>query len=60
MSESNSCESCANYVYNEDYEEYECLVSLDEDEYYALMSGSIKSCPYYRNDDEYRIVRRQM
>lgn len=60
MSEFNSCESCANYVYNEDCEEYECLVSLDEDEYYSLISGSTKSCPYYRNDDEYRIVRRQM
>lgn len=60
MSEFNSCESCANYVYNEDCEEYECLVSLDEDEYYSLISSSTKSCPYYRNDDEYRIVRRQM
>ena len=25
------CESCRHYVYNEDYECYECLVNLDED-----------------------------
>lgn len=55
-----SCESCTYYVYNEDYEEYECLVTLDEDEYYALVSGKNKSCPYYRKDDEYGIVRKQM
>ena len=35
-------------------------VPLDEDEYYALISGSQKSCPYYRKDDEYGIVRKQM
>ncbi len=59
MSEGLNCESCTHYVYNEDYEEYECLVSLDEDEYYSLMSGSQKACPYYRRDDEYEIVRKQ-
>ncbi len=53
------CESCSNYVYNEDYECYECLVNLDEDEFSKFMINSLESCPYYRNDDEYRIVRKQ-
>ncbi len=60
MSSVASCESCVYYVYNENVEEYECLVNLDEDEYYALISGKQKSCPYYRRDDEYGVVKKQM
>ena len=26
------CEACANYVYDEDYDCYSCMVNLDEDE----------------------------
>ena len=54
------CESCSNYVYNEDFDYYECLVNLDEDEYARLISGTMSYCPYYSSDDEYRIVRKQM
>ena len=54
------CESCSNYVYNEDFEFYECLVNLDEDEYAKLLSGNMSYCPYYSADDEYKIVRKQM
>ncbi len=60
MSDALTCENCTYYVYNEDYDEYECLVNLDEDEYYALISGQRKACPYYRKDDEYGIVKKQM
>lgn len=28
-----SCEFCSNYVYDEEYEEYGCVVSMDEDDY---------------------------
>ncbi len=59
MASFSGCESCSHYVYNEDYECYECLVSLDEDEYARFLSGTQDSCPYYSNDDEYRIVRKQ-
>ena len=59
MSDASCCESCANYVFNEDYEAYECLVSMDEDEYYSLVCNKMKDCPYYRSDDEYAIVRKQ-
>lgn len=54
------CSSCTYYVYNDDYEDYECLVNLDEDEYAAMLSGGEKNCPYYRRDDEYGIVKKQM
>lgn len=53
------CESCTNYVYNEDCECYECLVNLDEDEFAKFITGSLESCSYYSPDDEYKIVRKQ-
>lgn len=55
-----SCDSCSNYVYDEDYECYCCLVNLDEDEMYRFLSGSQWECPYYSADDEYAVVRHQM
>ena len=36
-----------------------CMVDLDEDEAYRSMSDSEYSCPYYRLDDEYAVVRKQ-
>ena len=59
MGSFNGCESCTNYVYNEDYECYECLVNLDEDEFAKFLTGSLESCSYYSPDDEYKIVRKQ-
>ena len=56
----NDCETCVNYVYDEDSESYYCDVNLDEDEYYRFISTEYKECPYYRNGDEYRVVRHQM
>lgn len=55
-----SCDSCTYYVYDEDYESYVCDISMDEDEYVRLVSDSRYECPYYRNGDDYRIVRKQM
>ena len=53
------CEMCANYCYEEDFEEYYCDVDLDEDEYMRFLSSSEKMCPYYRNGDEYEVVKHQ-
>ena len=55
-----NCEYCANYVYDEDDESYYCDVNLDEDEYYRFMNSNYKECPYFRNGDEYMVVRHQM
>ncbi len=55
-----SCEMCVNYVYDEDYECYSCMVNLDEDEMYRFLCGSHNECPYFRLDDEYGVVRHQM
>lgn len=53
------CEQCVNYVYNEDEDFYECLVNLDEDEFYKFISSTNENCPYFRLDDEYAIARKQ-
>lgn len=55
-----SCDTCSNYIYDEDYEYYVCEVNLDEDEMSSFLRGSVESCPYYRLDDEYAVVRKQM
>ena len=54
-----SCEMCVNYVYDEDYECYCCLVNLDEDEMYRILTSRNNHCPYYRQGDDYTLARRQ-
>ena len=54
------CEECANYVFDDDEEEYVCCVSMDEDDYIRLNTDSHFQCPYYQCGDEYKIVRHQM
>ena len=59
MAGSNICDNCAHYDYNEEYECYECLVNLDEDELYRFMQGGQTACPYFNPYDEYKVVRKQ-
>ncbi|MBP0955282.1 MAG: hypothetical protein J6M90_06535 [Oscillospiraceae bacterium] len=54
------CDTCVNYVYDDEDEGYYCLVDLDEDEMYRFLQGDNRSCPFYRADDEYAVVRHQM
>ena len=46
-----SCESCTYYIYDK---------NMDEDEYIRLMTDRYFQCPFYRNGDEYAVVRKQM
>jgi len=55
-----NCEECSNYCYDEDTECYGCEIDLDEDEYSRFVSDAFYECPYYRSNDDYRIVRKQM
>ena len=53
-----NCEFCSFYLVDDDgYGE--CQVNLDEYEMYRFMNTYYKRCPYYQNDDEYKIVRKQ-
>lgn len=54
-----SCETCSNYAYDEDCEQYVCMVDLDEDEYYRFLNEPNYACPFFRLDDEYAVVRKQ-
>lgn len=60
MSRSTGCDTCVYYVYDESYGCYCCEVNLDEDEMAHFLSQSNWNCPYYRLDDEYAVVRRQL
>ncbi len=53
------CEMCQNYCYDEEFDEYYCDINLDEDEYYKFLSSSSEMCPYFKDGDEYAIVRKQ-
>ena len=54
------CEMCANYEYDEEYDYYTCQMNLDEDELYRFVTNTWDNCTYYRNGDEYAVVRHQM
>ena len=55
-----NCESCAFYVYDEDYDEYLCTANMDQDDYAHLMLSDYRQCPFWRNGDEYAVVRHQI
>ncbi|MBE7043051.1 MAG: hypothetical protein E7399_06105 [Ruminococcaceae bacterium] len=51
------CERCLYGEYDEEYDEFICCMILDEDELIRLSQK--KHCPYFRDGDEYLIVRKQ-
>ena len=53
------CEDCEFYDYDEEWDEYICSVSLDEDEMIDFLGRNTGRCPYYRYYDEYKSVRKQ-
>lgn len=55
----NECETCWHYDYDEEYDEYYCMMDLDEDEVYRIRMSNSCHCPYYRQGDEYYLARRQ-
>lgn len=54
-----SCELCAHYYYDEEYDGYICEINLDEDEMGRFLSSSNYACPYFNLYDEYKIVKKQ-
>ncbi len=56
---SGNCEQCEHFVYDEEYDEYFCNVSLDEDEMERYMSGTNTTCNYFKFYDEYKMVQKQ-
>ena len=60
MAGSMPCEYCCYFMYDEDTEEYVCDVNMDEDDYGRLVSDHFKTCPFFKDGDEYNVVRHQM
>ena len=54
------CEDCEFYDFDEEWEEYVCSMSLDEDEMIDFLGGNTNRCPYYRYYDEYKSVHKQI
>ena len=54
------CDTCWYYEYDEEWDEEVCRMDLDEDELVRFLSDAYYDCPYYRNGDEYRVVRKQL
>lgn len=54
-----NCESCSNYIFDEESEGWYCDIDLDEDEMSRFLTSQTFDCPYYRFYDEYGIVRKQ-
>ena len=53
------CEDCVYFDFDEEYDDYICTQSLDEDELLRLTRDGAKSCPYFRFYDEYKSVQKQ-
>ncbi len=60
MPDYSNCDSCNNYVYDEEDECYYCELNLDEDEMYHFLTSKSKTCRYYVSDNEYQVVKHQM
>ena len=56
---SGNCDSCEFYEFDEEWGEYVCAMSLDEDEMVSFLNARRKECPYFKLYDEYAIVRKQ-
>ncbi len=57
--ESQACDTCENYTYDDEEQAYFCDKDMDEDDYGRVVAGKYKTCPFYRNGDEYQVVRHQ-
>ena len=53
------CDTCWYYDYDEEYDEYYCMMDLDEDEVYRFFATPHRRCPFYRQGDDYTLARRQ-
>lgn len=54
------CDDCQYYIFDDDYQEYVCDMDMDEDDYARIVSRGSEECPFWRNGDEYSVVRHQM
>lgn len=54
------CDTCTYNEYDEEEDACFCSADMDEDDFYHFMLQDRRTCPFYRNGDEYAVVRHQM
>ena len=54
------CDDCVYNTYDDENDVFYCSVNLDEDDMARVMSRKYKYCPYFKNGDEYQVVKHQM
>lgn len=54
-----NCETCLYYNYDDEMDMYVCDRDMDEDEYADYLMRKHKTCPFYRDGDEYKTARKQ-
>lgn len=59
MNQPTNCEYCSNYIYDEEYGYFSCMVNLDEDEMGKFLTGAFYRCPHFQFNDEYKIAKKQ-
>ena len=42
-----SCEQCMYFEYDEEFDEYGCIMELDEDDAYHVLAKGASECPYF-------------
>ena len=57
--EGKECENCWYYDYDEEFDEYFCMMDLDEDEVYRFFPSGRNACPFFRQGDDYTLARKQ-
>lgn len=55
-----NCECCINYIYDDEFNCYQCEVNLDEDEMSQFLRNTFNNCPYFQFNDEYKTIRKQI
>ena len=55
-----NCDTCLFYNFDEDYGEMVCDADMDEDDYARMLERGTVDCPFWRDGDEYSVVRHQM
>jgi len=55
-----NCETCAYYCYDEEDEAWYCEADMDQDDYERFEQSGHRECRFYRNGDEYAVVRHQI
>lgn len=48
-----------NFEYNNEIEDYECIINMDEDEYQQFLNNTYYRCPYFRMGNDYTILKKQ-